>query len=336
MMFINIARPERQLLGVRQPMLFKRVLFTAVCLATLGLSACAAVQTPSPEEEAEAAEHQEANPPVGVVATGFNSAAIILREGLEAVLVMAVITSYMKTTKRDPKFARMVYYGVGAAVILSIVLWVLSVTLLTVTEEHRVVLEGVTSLLAVCVLFYVTNWLFHKAYVVDWMTFIKQETGKALAAGSMYGLVMLGFTIVFREGFETVLFYQTLLFSAEPAPVFAGFLIGLVILAGLAFAVLKLSYRLPIRPFFTVTGLLLLILAFKFMGTGIHEFQEIGVFAETALAFIPNSAVLKQVFGIFPYAETIAGQLLLLAVLGMTFIISRWSWKRSGTIAEGA
>src|SRR5262245_52678068 len=218
-------------------MIFKLVLIIALLLPAFGFAACAPIQSESHEEEeeaAEAAEHEEDAAPVGVFATGLNSAIIILREGLEAVLVIAVITSYLKTTKRDPKLARMVYFGVGAAILLSIVLWILSVTLLTVTDEHREILEGVTSLLAVGVLFYVTNWLFHKAYVVDWMSFIKQETGKALATGSVIGLITLGFTVVFREGFETVLFYQTLLFSADPTPVWVGFLIGAAILVGLA------------------------------------------------------------------------------------------------------
>src|SRR5262245_29615044 len=115
-------------------MLIKRFLFGAFCLIALSLTACAAVQ-PAASSGADSDETHPTVAPAGDIATGFNSAVIIVREGLEAVLVIAVITSYMKTTRRDMKYARLVYYGVGAAVLLSIILWVLSVTLLRVTEE---------------------------------------------------------------------------------------------------------------------------------------------------------------------------------------------------------
>jgi high-affinity iron transporter len=264
----------------------------------------------------------------GTVAA-FNSAAIILREGLEAVLILAVILGYMRTTRRAPKYARLVLLGVVVAVLLSLLTWWVSQRVLSVTSANRELLEGATSLLAVAVLFYCTNWLFHKAYVIDWMTFVKAEAGKALATGSALGLAALGFTVVYREGFETVLFYQAMLFNADPAPVLAGLAAGVALLALITFGVLSMSVRLPVRPFFTVTGALMIVLGFKFAGLGIHALQEAHLVGETLISGMGQSAILRDVLGIYPTVETLAAQALLVVGVGVTFTISRWQWKRA-------
>jgi len=296
----------------------------ALLILMLGLTACATIESPA----------SAGTPSVTDIAAALNSLIIIVREGLEAVLVIAVIMGYMKTTRRDPKYGRLVYLGVAAAILLSLVTWLLSTSLITITEENQAWIEGITNLVAVGMLFYCTNWLFHKAYVVDWMTFIKQEAGKALVTGSVLGLMALGFTVVYREGFETVLFYQTMLFSAAVAPVFVGFVVGTAILIGLAYAVLKLSVRLPIRPFFTITGALMLLIAFKFMGVGIHEFQEIRLVAETNLAFLPVTPAVTEIFGIYPTIETLVAQGALMVIIAITFALSHFSWKRTGAVTE--
>jgi high-affinity iron transporter len=112
--------------------------------------------------------------------------------------------------------------------------------------------------------------------------------------------------------------------------------VGSALLLIIAIAVLKLSVKLPIKPFFSVTGVLLLLLAFKLMGVGIHEFQEAGMISMTLWPAIPENDVLQQVFGIYPTAETILSQIVMLLALGVTFAISHWSWRRSGTVIEGA
>ncbi len=320
-------------------MQLNRILFVLVLLLALGLAACAPIRAAASGNAARQAAGEAGgagidSTPVGVIATGFNSGAIIVREGLEAVLIIAVILSYMKTTRRDPKYSRLIFVGVGAAILLSLATWWIAESVIAVTEPNRELLEAITSLVAVGVLFYCTNWLFHKAYVVDWMSFIKQEAGKALATGSVLGLAALGFTVVYREGFETVLFYQAMLFNADPTPVLLGFVAGAAILIGLAFAVLKLSVRLPIRPFFSVTGALMLVLAFKFTGTGIHALQEAGLIPQTAPGFLPASSVLQQVLGFYPYLQPFLAQVGLLVAIGVTFAVSHWAWRRSASMAE--
>jgi high-affinity iron transporter len=301
-----------------------------------GLAALIASEAPADQIDAQAGhvreELEEAHDLLGVTMTGplamLNSAAIILREGLEAVLIIGAVLGYLRATRRDARTQRWVYAGVLIGIALSVATWWASSRLIRITTANRELLEGVTSLLAVAVLFYVTNWLFHRVYVVGWMSFIKDEVGRSLRAGSLAGLAFLSFTVVYREGFETVLFYQALLFDARPAMVLAGFGVGAAAIVGIAVVILRLSGRVPIKPLFTATGIVLLILAVRFSGVGIHELQEAGVVGITPLPALPTGGVVADMLGLFPTAETLAAQAVLLAGVAATFALSRWQWAR--------
>jgi high-affinity iron transporter len=133
-------------------------------------------------------------------------------------------------------------------------------------------------------------------------------------------LFVLAFLVVFREGFETVLFYEALLVRAHAAAtvssVWTGFLLGTVVLVVMAFVLFRYGVRIPVRPFFAVTGVLLYLLAFKFAGGGVRELQEAGWVGVTP-APIPNVAWLRDWFAIYPFVEPLAAQaILVLAVVG--------------------
>jgi high-affinity iron transporter len=262
-----------------------------------------------------------------------NSAIIIIREGLEAVLIIGAILAYMFKTGAPRRFIAWVFAGVAGAIALSIATWFAAETILTITPVQRELIEGITSLIAVVVLFYVTNWLFHKVYVVDWMQFVRDQTDKALNNGQAIGLAALGFTVVYREGLETVLFYQALLFDAEPPPVLLGFAVGLVFILIVAYAILYLSKRLPLKPLFTVTTLLLLVLAFSFTGSGVRELQEAGVVSTTLLPWFPENLLLMELFGLFPTLETVMAQVIFAALIVVTFSFSRWQSRRETVTA---
>ncbi len=266
--------------------------------------------------------------------TVINSMVIILREGLEAVLILGAILGYLRATNSPRKFSAWVYAGTAAAIALSVLTWWAAQSLITITVAQREIIEGVASLVAVAVLFYVTNWLFEKVYVVDWIAFVKEQVSKALNTGSALALAGLGFTVVYREGFETVLFYQALLFDAQASSVWIGFIIGSVIIFAVAYAILKMSKRLPLKPFFTVTGLLLMLLAFNFMGSGIRELQEAGIVSAHLLTWIPENLILMELFGIFPTLETTLAQVLFLLVLVGTFSFSLWRGKQKQNTAK--
>ncbi|MCK5922425.1 MAG: FTR1 family iron permease, partial [Methylococcales bacterium] len=262
----------------------------------------------------------------------ISSATIIIREGLEAVLIVGAILGYLAATAETKRYTSWVYAGIFAAILLSLFTWWASLSLITISVANRELFEGVTSLIAVVVLFFVTNWLFHKVYVIDWATFVKEKVGHALSTGSALALAGGGFTVVYREGFETVLFYQALLFDAHPTAVFIGFAIGLAIILAVAYAILRLSKQLPLKPFFTATGILLMLMAFNFTGAGIRELQEAGVVSATLLSWVPENLILMETMGIFPTVETTLAQLLFLIAIFVTFALSR-KWGQSPKLA---
>jgi len=265
-----------------------------------------------------------------------NSAGIIVREGLEAVLILGAILGCLRATNGKKSYALWVYGGIVAAVLLTLATWWVTQSLITISAGNRELIGGITSLIAVGILFYVTNWLFHKMYVVDWLTFVKEQVGKALVGGSVFALAGLGFSVVYREGLETVLFYQALVFDAHPAAVFGGFLIGIVAILIIAYLVLYMSKRLPLKPFFTVTAVLLLVMAFSFTGAGVHELQEAGVISLSSVSFIPSGGILTDVFGIYPTLETLLAQALFLSGIVVTFGYSRWQGRRAAVPAASS
>ena len=267
--------------------------------------------------------------------TIINSAAIIIREGLEAVLIIGAIIGFMRANSESRKYIWWVGAGVVAAIGLSFFIWWASFNLITISFSNRELIEGITALVAVAVLFYVTNWLFQKVYVRDWMSFVKEQVGKALTSGSALGLAFLGFTVVFREGFETVLFYQTLLFDSDAQSVFIGFLGGTIIIVVVAYLILQLSVRLPLKPFFNITTVLLLTMAFNFMGKGFRGLQEAGVVNATWLSWMPENLILIELFGIYPTVETTLAQFLFVLLVIGTFVWSlrQAKQKRKPTVA---
>ena len=257
--------------------------------------------------------------PLGAVAA---SVAILIREGLEVVLVLAAIIGYLRATKAPSKAQTQVVGGAGLGIVLSLVLWALAQTVINITPVNRELFEGLIALAAAAVLFYVTNWLLHKVYVADWMTFVKAQVQKAMSSGAQFGLAALGFMVVFREGFETVLFFQALLFDAPAWAVAVGAVIGFLVIGFVAVVILKFSVKIQLKPFFTWTGILLLILAVSFVGNGLRNLQEAGWVGVTRFDLIPTGLV-PSLFGLFPTVETVLGQVLMVAALAVTFAISK-------------
>ncbi len=246
---------------------------------------------------------------------------ILLREGFEAILVLGAIIAYLrKTGRRDA--LRPLYGGALAAVGASVALYVLARTAFPLSGRHQEALEGATMLVAVVVLFWVSYWLISKAEGTHWQKFIRGRVEEAVTAGGLWGFGSLAFLVVFREGFETILFYRALLASAGGefaggTAVAGGVAAAAVLLAVLYVGIVHLGLRIPIRPFFGVTGALLYFLAFKFAGTGVAELQAGKVLPRTPLSWIPDHSGLQGWLGVFPTVESAMAQsLLLLAVLG--------------------
>ena len=203
-----------------------------------------------------------------------------MREGLEAILIIgALLTFLAKTGAQDRK--RDIHVGVGAAVLASLFTAVLLETVFQVTPARREVLEGAVMLTASAVLFYVSYWLLSKIEVARWNQFVKSQVQDAVTSGSALALATAAFLAVYREGFETVLFYKALVLAGPAGstfvPVTAGIALGSLVLVAVYYAINRFGVRLPLKPFFAVTGLFLYYMAFLFAGRGIAELQEGGV-----------------------------------------------------------
>lgn len=252
----------------------------------------------------------------------FYSLMIILREGFEAILIITAIVAYLIKTGNRSKLG-VIYNGALSALVLSVMTAVLMKWVLAVSAASQEIIEGATMLLAAAVLFTVSYWLISRAEAQKWMAYIKDKVSNSLSSGSMKALWFAAFLAVYREGAETVLFYQALVtgVGAKGVPGIAGgFALGSALLVGIYLVMRYGTVRLPIRPFFIVTGGLLYFMAFVFTGQGVMELIAGRVIEPSSIAWVPAVPFV----GVYPYWQTVIPQvLLLLAALAGTALIRR-------------
>lgn len=288
--------------------------------------------------EALAAQMEEENTKASDprLITFLGAFGIIVREGLEAILVIAAIIAYL-VKSGNGKTLKNVYIGAVAGIIASfLAAWLLYWLKMkwTGAGQSQEVIEGITALIAVCVLFYVSNWMISKSEAASWSRYIDDKVQSSVEQGSTFALAFTAFLSVFREGAEVVLFYQPMLSEGNPGMVWAGFGAGCVVLVFVYLAITKLSIRLPIKVFFTATSILMAVMCVSFLGSGIKELAEGNVFDLTLnVPGIPENDVI-QVFGIYPYLETLVPQLILAIVLLVTFMIAHYRGKMDALRAE--
>ena len=285
--------------------------------------------------EAETVEEKPADPRLLTFLGAFG---IIVREGLEAILVIAAIIAYL-TKSGNGKSLKNVYIGAVCGIAASfaaaaVLAWAKSAFASAGMAQE--VIEGITALIAVCVLFYVSNWMISKAEAASWSRYIDGKVQTSVEQGSAFALAFTAFLSVFREGAEVVLFYQPMLSEGNAGMVWAGFGVGCVVLVFVYLAITKLSIRLPIKVFFTATSILMAVMCVSFLGSGIKELAEGNVFdLSLRVPGIPENDVI-QVFGIYPYLETLVPQLILAIILLVTFMIAHYRGKIDAVRAEYA
>ena len=241
--------------------------------------------------------------------TFINSALIILREGLEATLILAAILAMLKVM--DAKnAARYIHLGWILALVMGGLTWLATETVLTLSGQHRESMEGFISIFAALALFYVGYWLHIRSETRKWQAFIQDKVQHSLSSKSILGLMGISFFAVYREAFEVVLFYQALWLQNENShdAVLWGLVFGLSVLIILTIVILKLGLRVPLKYFFGVTGTLLYVVAFIFAGVGIKELQAAGWVSTTPL----NIPIWVPWLGIYPTVETMMAQGLML------------------------
>jgi len=257
-------------------------------------------------------------------ATTFVSALVILlREGAEAILVVAAILAFLVRAGR-PEARRWVHAGWLAALALGFATWAVSSHLVEISGAGREVTEGVTALVAAALLLYVGYWLHSKSHSAAWQNFIADKVGGVLSRGTVWTLALISFFAVYREAFETVLFYQALATQAGPdgrGALVGGLLLGAALLVAVAWAIRRASVQLPLGLFFSVSGILLVILAVVFTGQGIAALQEAGKVDADAVAFVAI-----PMLGIYPTIQTLSAQ----AAVALLSAFGLWSAGRAG------
>jgi high-affinity iron transporter len=241
---------------------------------------------------------------------------IIFREGLEAVLLVTVLLGYLEAAKAT-QYRRPILWGMAAAVVATAFTFVVLRTVLAAIPVGREILEAVTALLAVVVLFYVSFWLIARLEQKRWMEFLRARVWNAVSVGSTSALMLVGFTAVYREGFETALFYQALMTFGAGLGVWvaAGLGAGLVALAAVSWLIFKLGRRLPVRAFLSTAVGLLMATSVAFVGNAVRALQEADVLGLHRWPSWPRPPIfLSQALGYWPSRETLAAQAGLTAI----------------------
>lgn len=274
----------------------------------------------------------------------FEAFIILVREGLEAILVIGGIIAYLiKSGNR--KQVRPVYIGsvvaIGLSFVAAFILGMLKEKSASFGASQEVI-EGVTALLAVVVLFYVSNWMLSKSESEVWTKYLNDKVEGSVSKGSMFALGFTAFLAVFREGAEVILFYQPMLSDAKDqgigyAPIWLGVLTSVVVLAVVFILIRFFSIRLPLKPFFLATSILMAAMSIAFLGSGIKELIEgdavnlwnVNIPVISALVSkIPENDLLDT-FGIYPHIETVVPQLILLVITIVLFVVAQKKAKKA-------
>ncbi|KTE23477.1 MULTISPECIES: cytochrome c/FTR1 family iron permease [unclassified Sphingopyxis] len=235
---------------------------------------------------------------------------ILLREGLEALLIVVAMIAFLRKAER-PEVLSYVHGGWIAALVAGGATWAVATYAISVSGANRELTEGFGSLFAAVVLVWVGIWMHGKSHANSWQRYIRDAMGKALSRRSAWFLFGLAFLVVYREVFETILFFTALATQGSSGAIAAGAGTALVILAAIAWVMLRYSRVLPIGKFFAYSSVLIAILAVVLAGKGAGALQEAGLLGITPLAHFPRFPAM----GIFPSLEPLLLQLLALAVL---------------------
>ncbi|MDP4570692.1 cytochrome c/FTR1 family iron permease [Pseudomonas sp. LPH60] len=247
---------------------------------------------------------------------------ILLREGLEAILVLAAILAFLRNTGQQSA-VRSVNVGWGLALLAGLATWALAAYVIDVSGSQRELLEGATALFASVMVLWLGVWMHDRRHAAAWQDYIKTSL---VGGGGRFGFAVLAFFSVYRELFEVILFYETLWLQAGPAghnAVMAGGATALVLLVGLAWVILRGSAKLPLALFFGINAALLCALSVVFAGHGVKALQEAGIFGTRPVAFFDFDWL-----GIHADAYSLGAQAVAILAIVVLYSRSRMSEKQ--------
>ncbi len=235
---------------------------------------------------------------------------ILLREGLEALLIVVAMIAFLRKADRG-EMVRHVHSGWVVALIAGGITWAIATFFIGVSGANRELTEGFGSLFAAVVLLSVGIWMHGKSQAGEWQRYINETLGKALSRSSAWFLFGLAFIVVYREVFETILFYAALTAQGSGAVILAGAGSAIALLGVIAWVMLRFSAKLPVSEFFKYSSALIAVLAVVLAGKGVAALQEAGMIDIAPLIEVPRIPVL----GLFPTWESVGAQLLTIAIV---------------------
>ncbi|WP_046269498.1 cytochrome c/FTR1 family iron permease [Pseudomonas syringae] len=247
---------------------------------------------------------------------------ILLREGLEAILVLAAILAFLRNTGQQSA-VRSVNIGWGLALLAGLATWALAAYVIDVSGAQRELLEGATALFASVMVLWLGVWMHDRRHAAAWQDYVKSSL---VGGGGRFGFALLAFFSVYRELFEVILFYETLWLQAGPAghdAVLAGGATALVLLVGLAWVILRGSAKLPLSLFFGINAALLCALSVVFAGHGVKALQEAGIFGTRPVPFLEFDWL-----GIHADLYSLGAQAIALIAIAVLYGRSRLAEKR--------
>jgi high-affinity iron transporter len=253
----------------------------------------------------------------------LDAGVLVFREGLEAILVLAAISSSF--VGAQAAFRRPVAAGSGAAILATVATWFIVIAIIGAINAPALDVQAGTGLLAVLVLLVVMNWFFHRIYWTGWIAHHnrrRRDLVQSGGSGVLLGLALLGFTAVYREGFEIVLFLQTLRLQAGSGVVLQGVAIGLGFTAAVAILTFMANRKLPYKRMLVLTGVLLGFVLVVMVGESVQEMQLAG-WVSTTPVDIPAPDWLGIWFAFFPTVETIVGQALAALLVIGSYVVAR-------------
>jgi high-affinity iron transporter len=255
--------------------------------------------------------------------TFIGALTILLREGVEALLIVIGIIAFLRKAERKDVLAY-VHGGWIGALFAGALTWVVATYLVTISGASREVSEGVGSVFAALVLLSVGLWMHQKSSAGRWQEYLSEKLSAALTRRSAWGLFALSFIAVYREVFETVLFYSALAADGNGGALLGGFVAAIALLAVIAWVLLRGSARMPIGRFFSITSGFVAVLAVILIGKGVAALQEAGWIGVTPVDFAR-----VDLLGVLPTAETLAAQALIIAIIVVGFGFNRISAVRA-------
>ena len=252
--------------------------------------------------------------------TFWDSALILLREGLEALLIILALVSFLEKSGQKP-MRKWIYIGAFVGILLSAVAAILMSTILNspTVDTNRELMEGYIGLLAAAMMVGVGIWLHSKSSVASWNRYISKQMGNAISSGSVFAMAAISFLSVFREGAETLVFYAGIAPKMETSQFVLGIVVALLVLTIFAFVLFKASGKIPVHKFFAVATVLIYVLAFKIIGVSLHTLQLRDAVSTTIVDGLPVISFI----GFYPTVETMIGQAILLVLVVVTIIFKK-------------